>query len=165
MPYFPLIVVFCQRYVTKAGIGTLVAMMLPYSVVFMVAWSAFLLLYWALGIPLGIQASYTTPQSHQAVQQPGRAHAGLGQAQRGELPAGLGVALRDLWHAAARVEVVDPGPQRRDSSAQSSSVPCSQAAPSSPAAPACGVILGRSPALRSSRRPRAGAGWSPGRRS
>ena len=59
MPYFPLIVVFCQRYVSKAGIGTLVAMMLPYSVVFLVAWSAFLLIYWALGIPLGIQASYT----------------------------------------------------------------------------------------------------------
>jgi aminobenzoyl-glutamate transport protein len=59
LPYFPLIVVFCKRYVTTAGIGTLVAMMLPYSVVFMVAWSAFLLLYWALGIPLGIQASYT----------------------------------------------------------------------------------------------------------
>jgi aminobenzoyl-glutamate transport protein len=61
MPYFPLIVVFCKRYVTNAGIGTLVAMMLPYSVVFMVAWSAFLLLYWALGIPLGIQASYVYP--------------------------------------------------------------------------------------------------------
>ena len=59
MPYFPLIVVFCQRYVSKAGIGTLVAMMLPYSVVFLVGWSAFLLLYWALGIPLGMQASYT----------------------------------------------------------------------------------------------------------
>ena len=59
MPYFPLIVVFCQRYVTKAGIGTLVAMMLPYSVVFMIAWTVFLLGYWALGIPLGFQASYT----------------------------------------------------------------------------------------------------------
>jgi len=59
MPYFPLIVVFCQRYVTKAGIGTLVAMMLPYSVVFMVAWTIFLLIYWALGIPLGFQATYT----------------------------------------------------------------------------------------------------------
>jgi aminobenzoyl-glutamate transport protein len=61
MPYFPLIVVFCQRYVTNAGIGTLVAMMLPYSVVFLVAWSAFLLVYWAFGIPLGIQASYVYP--------------------------------------------------------------------------------------------------------
>jgi aminobenzoyl-glutamate transport protein len=59
LPYFPLIVVFCQRYVTKAGIGTLVAMMLPYSVVFLFAWTGFLLLYWAIGLPLGIQASYT----------------------------------------------------------------------------------------------------------
>jgi aminobenzoyl-glutamate transport protein len=59
MPYFPLIVVFCQRYVTRAGIGTLVAMMLPYSVAFLVAWTAFLLIYWALGLPLGFQATYT----------------------------------------------------------------------------------------------------------
>ena len=61
MPYFPLIVVFCRRYVSNAGIGTLVAMMLPYSVVFLVAWSAFLLIYWAVGIPLGIQSSYVYP--------------------------------------------------------------------------------------------------------
>src|SRR6056297_530727 len=61
MPYFPLIVVFCQRYVTNAGIGTLVAMMLPYSVVFLVGWSAFLLLYWAIGLPLGLQSSYVYP--------------------------------------------------------------------------------------------------------
>jgi p-aminobenzoyl-glutamate transporter AbgT len=61
MPYFPLIVVFCQRYFKASGIGTLVAMMLPYSVVLLVAWSLFLLAYWTLGIPLGIQASYGYP--------------------------------------------------------------------------------------------------------
>jgi aminobenzoyl-glutamate transport protein len=61
MPYFPLIVVFCKRYVSNAGIGTLVAMMLPYSVVFLVAWSAFLLLYWVVGLPLGVQSSYVYP--------------------------------------------------------------------------------------------------------
>lgn len=62
MPYFPLIVVFCRRYVGSAGIGTLVAMMLPYSVLFLLAWTALLLLYWmagaAFGLPLGIGASY-----------------------------------------------------------------------------------------------------------
>ncbi|NMP31858.1 AbgT family transporter [Thalassotalea sp. M1531] len=58
MPYFPLVVVFCQRYVTSAGIGTLTAMMVPYSLIFMIAWTLFLLVYWWLGIPLGIQASY-----------------------------------------------------------------------------------------------------------
>lgn len=59
MPYFPLVVIFCQRYVKKTGIGTLVAMMLPFSITFLVAWSAFLLLYWKMGIPLGLQSTYT----------------------------------------------------------------------------------------------------------
>ena len=58
MPYFPLVVVFCQRYVKDAGIGTVLSMMLPYAIVFMVAWTGFLLAYWALGLPLGLQASY-----------------------------------------------------------------------------------------------------------
>lgn len=58
MPYFPLVVVFCQRYVKKTGIGTLVSMMLPYSIAFLISWTFFLLAYWALGIPLGLQASY-----------------------------------------------------------------------------------------------------------
>ena len=58
MPYFPLVVVFCQRYVKKTGIGTLVSMMLPYSVVFFIAWTIFLLIYWKIGIPLGLQATY-----------------------------------------------------------------------------------------------------------
>ncbi len=61
MPYFPLVVVYCQRYVKGTGIGTLAAMMLPYSITFLVAWSAFLLLFWGIGLPLGIQSSYTYP--------------------------------------------------------------------------------------------------------
>lgn len=63
MPYFPLVVVYCQRYVKNTGIGTLVAMMLPYSVVFLISWSGFLLLYWALGLPLGLGASYDYPSA------------------------------------------------------------------------------------------------------
>ncbi|MFK8016185.1 MAG: AbgT family transporter [Gammaproteobacteria bacterium] len=58
MPYFPLVVVFCQRYVKDTGIGTVTAMMLPYSVTFIVLWTMFLLGYWALGFPLGLQSSY-----------------------------------------------------------------------------------------------------------
>ena len=61
MPYFPLVVVYCQRYVKSTGIGTLTAMMLPYSVTFLIAWTGFLLLYMWIGLPLGIQASYTYP--------------------------------------------------------------------------------------------------------
>jgi aminobenzoyl-glutamate transport protein len=61
MPYFPLVVVFCQRYVRGTGIGTLVSLMLPYSLAFLVLWTAFLLVYWAIGIPLGLQAPYVYP--------------------------------------------------------------------------------------------------------
>ena len=58
MPYFPLVVVYCQRYIKGTGIGTLAAMMLPYSISFLIAWTVFLLAYWAIGIPLGLQSSY-----------------------------------------------------------------------------------------------------------
>ncbi len=61
LPYFPLIVVFCRRYFKGAGIGTLISMMLPYAVALSIAWTVFLLLYWTLGLPLGLQASYTYP--------------------------------------------------------------------------------------------------------
>ena len=58
MPYFPLVVVFCQRYVKETGIGTVTAMMLPYSLSFLVVWSAFLFFYWGQGWQLGIQGGY-----------------------------------------------------------------------------------------------------------
>jgi len=58
MPYFPLVVVFCQRYFMKTGIGTLVSIMIPYSVAFLILWTIFLVVFWIIGIPLGLQASY-----------------------------------------------------------------------------------------------------------
>lgn len=61
MPYFPLVVVYCQRYVKSTGIGTVISMMLPFTLTIIVAWTAFLLIYWGLGIPLGIQSSYVYP--------------------------------------------------------------------------------------------------------
>jgi aminobenzoyl-glutamate transport protein len=36
-------------------------MMLPYSITFLVIWTIFLLLYWFIGLPLGLQAGYTYP--------------------------------------------------------------------------------------------------------
>ncbi|MDX1592159.1 MAG: AbgT family transporter [Balneolaceae bacterium] len=61
LPYFPLVVVFCQRYVKNTGIGTLISMMLPYSMIFLVTWTIFLLVYWAIGIPLSFEAPYVYP--------------------------------------------------------------------------------------------------------
>ncbi|ADN74253.1 AbgT putative transporter [Ferrimonas balearica DSM 9799] len=59
MPYFPLVVVYCQKYVKNTGIGTLIAAMLPYSMALLAAWTAWLLIYWGIGLPLGLGASYT----------------------------------------------------------------------------------------------------------
>jgi len=59
MPYFPLVVTFCQRYTKKTGLGTVISLMLPYSVCFLIVWTIFLLIYWKLGISLGIGATYT----------------------------------------------------------------------------------------------------------
>ena len=61
MPYFPLVVVFCQKYVKNTGIGTLVSIMIPYSVGFLVIWTLYLIAYWFLGFPLGLQAGYSYP--------------------------------------------------------------------------------------------------------
>ena len=61
MPFFPLVVVYCQRWVRNIGIGTLVSLMLPYSIIFLACWTLLLLGFWALGIPLGLQAAYTYP--------------------------------------------------------------------------------------------------------
>ena len=53
MAYFPLIVIFTQRYRKDAGIGTIVAIMLPYVVVLSIAWILFFVAWYLLGIPLG----------------------------------------------------------------------------------------------------------------
>ena len=58
LPYFPLVVIYCQRYVKSSGIGTLAAMMLPYSITFLIFWTLFLLTFYWLGIPLGFLSSY-----------------------------------------------------------------------------------------------------------
>lgn len=53
MSYFALIVAFFQKYDDKAGIGTIIATMLPYSFVFLITWSILLIIWVALGIPIG----------------------------------------------------------------------------------------------------------------
>ncbi|ASF41377.1 aminobenzoyl-glutamate transporter [Halobacillus halophilus] len=51
--YFPVIIAFAQRYDKKLGIGTLISMMIPYSVAFLLAWLVMLLVWVLLGIPVG----------------------------------------------------------------------------------------------------------------
>ena len=53
MSFFALIIVYFQKYDEKAGIGTLVATMLPYSIVFFLGWVVLLIIWILTGIPLG----------------------------------------------------------------------------------------------------------------
>ncbi len=53
MSFFALIVAYLQRYDSKAGIGTVIATMLPYSMAFLVVWMLLLVVWLLLGLPLG----------------------------------------------------------------------------------------------------------------
>ncbi|NTU71833.1 MAG: AbgT family transporter [Coriobacteriia bacterium] len=53
MAYFPLIVVFAARYDKRSGIGTIIALMLPYFLALTVTWTAFFAIWYLLGIPFG----------------------------------------------------------------------------------------------------------------
>ena len=52
-PYMIIIVALVQRFLPTAGLGTVVALMLPYALAFAVVWIGLLLLWLYLGIPLG----------------------------------------------------------------------------------------------------------------
>jgi aminobenzoyl-glutamate transport protein len=53
MVYLPFIVTVAQRYRADAGIGTVVALMLPYALLMALVWIVLFVLWFALGIPLG----------------------------------------------------------------------------------------------------------------
>ncbi|MEZ0470585.1 AbgT family transporter [Luteimonas salinilitoris] len=53
MSYFALIIAFLQRYEPKAGIGTVVAVMLPYSITFLIGWTILFSIWMAIGAPIG----------------------------------------------------------------------------------------------------------------
>lgn len=53
MAYFPLVLIAARKYLPEFGIGSMVALMLPYSLAFLVASLAFLALWLGLDLPLG----------------------------------------------------------------------------------------------------------------
>ena len=61
MTYYAVIIMFAQRYDKKAGIGTITATMLPYSIAFLVCWTILLVIWLTAGLPIGINASIFYP--------------------------------------------------------------------------------------------------------
>ncbi len=53
MSFFALIVAYVQKYDAKAGMGTVIATMLPYSVAFTLGWMVLLVIWLLAGWPLG----------------------------------------------------------------------------------------------------------------
>ena len=53
MVYFPLILIFCQRWDKEFGIGSLMAVMIPYSIWLMITGIAIIIGWTALDLPLG----------------------------------------------------------------------------------------------------------------
>ncbi|MCU0877062.1 MAG: AbgT family transporter [Pirellulaceae bacterium] len=53
LPHFALVVGFAQRYQQSAGVGTIVALMLPYTAATAIAWTLVFFVWWLLGLPFG----------------------------------------------------------------------------------------------------------------
>lgn len=53
MSYFALIVTYAQRYDEKYGIGTIISLMIPYTIVFLIAWIIIITIWVLTGLPLG----------------------------------------------------------------------------------------------------------------
>jgi len=53
MVYLPFVVTVAQKYTKDVGLGTIVSLMLPYSLLILVLWILFFVFWFVLGIPLG----------------------------------------------------------------------------------------------------------------
>lgn len=53
MPYFGVVVAFMQRYEKDIGLGTIMALMIPYSVTFLIGWIGLLAVWLLAGFSLG----------------------------------------------------------------------------------------------------------------
>ncbi len=61
MSYFALIVAFIQRYDKKAGIGTVISTMLPYSITFLIGWMILFGIWISFGLPIGPGSNVLLP--------------------------------------------------------------------------------------------------------
>ena len=53
MSYFAMAVAFMQKYKKDGGMGTLISLMLPYSICFLIGWTILMVVWFILGLPLG----------------------------------------------------------------------------------------------------------------
>lgn len=61
MSYFALIVTYAQKYDEKNGIGTIISLMIPYTVIFLIVWAVMITIWLLLGIPVGFDGPVHMP--------------------------------------------------------------------------------------------------------
>lgn len=62
LPYFPIVIVFAQKYVKNIGLGTIISAMLPFAIVFALVRIPMMIIWMLLELPLGPDAPlYFTP--------------------------------------------------------------------------------------------------------
>lgn len=57
--YLVIVLVYMQQFAKKSGMGSLIALMLPYSAALLVAWCILLAVWMGLGLPLGVDGGLT----------------------------------------------------------------------------------------------------------
>jgi aminobenzoyl-glutamate transport protein len=58
LPYYPIIIAFARKYKSDLGVGTLISLMLPYSLAFLISWSLIFVAWFLLKLPLGPGAPF-----------------------------------------------------------------------------------------------------------
>lgn len=61
MSYFALIVTYAQKYDEKNGIGTIISLMIPYTVIFLLVWLVLITAWMLLGLPVGFDGPVHMP--------------------------------------------------------------------------------------------------------
>ncbi len=52
--YFPLLLGWIHKYDKRAGIGTIVSLLVPYAVILFIMWTVLLFIWYGLGLPIGV---------------------------------------------------------------------------------------------------------------
>lgn len=61
--FYPLLIMYCQRYCKKCGVGTLSSMMLPYTFALLIVLTIVLYAFWFLNIPIGFHSGFDYPST------------------------------------------------------------------------------------------------------
>jgi aminobenzoyl-glutamate transport protein len=53
-PYFPLMLGWVHKYHKKAGVGTIISLLLPYAIILLIIWTGLLFIWQGLDLPIGV---------------------------------------------------------------------------------------------------------------